>query len=99
MDGVHVRNFSRADDRGNVEVALAELRRANTDGFVSKLDVQRVPVGLAVNRDGANPELFAGANYAQGNLAAVRNQNFIEHALNECGADMLIRFFELNSHK
>src|SRR5579863_9913607 len=98
MDGVHVSYLSCADYRGNIEVALRQLRRANADGFVGKLDVQRVAVGLTVDRHGANPQFFAGTNYAQSNLAAVRYQNFIEHALNECGADTLVRFFEVNLH-
>jgi hypothetical protein len=97
MDSVDVRDLSRADDCRNVEVALRQLGRTNADRFVGKLDVQRVPIGLAVNRHGADAQLFASANDAQGNLATVRNKNFIEHVLNECGADTLVRFFDLNS--
>ena len=92
MDGVYVCDFSRADHRWNVEIALRQLRRTNADGFVGKLDVQRVPVSLAVNRNSADAQLFAGANHAQGNLAAVRNKDFIEHVLNECRADTLVRW-------
>ena len=54
MDGVHIRDFRRANYRGNIEVALRQLRRANADGFVGKLNVQRVAVSLAINRHGAN---------------------------------------------
>ena len=71
MDGVDVRDFGRADHRGNVEIALRQLWRANANGFVCKAHVERIPVRLAVDRDRADAKLLACANDAQRNLAAI----------------------------
>ncbi len=79
MDGVHVCDFGRADHRRNVEITLRQLRRPDANRLVGKAHVQRIPVGLAVDRDRADAEFLARANDAQGNLAAIRHQNFLEH--------------------
>src|SRR5579863_2635462 len=79
MHRVHIGNFGGADDSGNIQVAESELRRANADGFVGKAHMQRVAVRLAVNGHRADAELLARANHAQGNFAAVGNQDFLEH--------------------
>ncbi len=81
MDSIHVRDLGGADYRGNVEIALRQLWRSNTNRFIGKAHVERIPVGLAVDRDRADAEFLACANYAQGNLAAIRYQNFLEHDL------------------
>jgi hypothetical protein len=41
--------------------------------------MQRLAVGLRVNRDGLDPQLAAGADDAQGDLAAIGNQDFVKH--------------------
>ncbi len=79
VNGVHVGDFGGANHGGYVEITLRQLRRADADGFVGKAHVERIPVGLAVDRDRANAELLARADDAQGNLAAIRYQNFLEH--------------------
>ena len=79
MHRVHVRNLRRADHRRNVQVTQRQLWRPNADGFIRKAHGQGVPVGLAVNRNRANAELLACANYAQRNFSAIRNENFLEH--------------------
>ena len=79
MDGVDVRDFGSADDGGNVQITQRQLRRADADRFVGKAHVQRIPVGLAVDRDRADAEFLARADHAQRNLAAIRYQNLLEH--------------------
>ena len=81
MDGVHVGDFRRADHRRDIEITLRQLRRADANGFVGEADVQRIAVGLAVNRDRADAQLLAGADHPQGNLSAIGDQDFLEHAL------------------
>ena len=73
MDRVDVGDFGGADHRGNVEVAFVQARRADADGLIGKADVQRVAIGLAVDGDGLDAELLAGADDAQGNFPAIRN--------------------------
>jgi hypothetical protein len=48
-------------------------------GLVRQPDVQRRPIRVAVHRYAAHSHFAAGAEYAQGNFAAIRNQDFSEH--------------------
>ena len=79
MDCVDVGNFSRADDRRNIEIALRELRRADADGFVGKAHMKRIAVRLAIDGNRADAQLFASANHPQGDFTAVGNQDLFEH--------------------
>ena len=88
MDGVHVRDFGGADHRGNVEITLRQLRRADADRLIGKAHMQRIPVGLTVDCDRADAEFLACANDAQRNLAAIRYQDFIEHDVKALGCQV-----------
>ena len=81
MDGFHVGNFRGADYRWNIEIALRQLWRTNADGFIGETDVKGVTIRLAVNSDGPNPQFLASADHSQRNLAAICNQNFLEHSM------------------
>ena len=50
-------------------------RRPDVDGPVGEPDVQRVAVGGRVHGDGLDPELAAGADDADRDLAAVGDQD------------------------
>ena len=63
----------------DVEIALARRRRADRKGLVAGAHVQRLGVGLGVDRDGAHPEALRGAGDAHGDLAAVRDEDGREH--------------------
>ncbi len=71
----------------DVEIALRQLRRADADGFVGEADVKRVAVSFAVDGYGADAQFLAGTNHPQGNLSAIRNQDFLEHWVDRCGKD------------
>jgi hypothetical protein len=43
--------------------------------------MKRIAVSLAVDGDGADAQLFAGADHPQGYLSAICDQNFLEHWL------------------
>ena len=47
------------DDLLDDEIALGRLRRADRDRLIGHLDMQRVLVGLRIDRDGLDPH-FAG---------------------------------------
>ena len=79
MDRVGAGNLGGADDRRHVEVAVGAARRADADVLVGEADVQRVLVGLGVHGHGLDAELAARVDDAQGDLAAVRDQDFLEH--------------------
>ena len=79
MHGVHIGNLSCRDHRRNIQITLPQLRRPNTNRLIRKPHMQRVPVRLAVNSDGLDPQFLAGADHPQGDLTAIRDQNFLEH--------------------
>src|SRR5207245_10243683 len=81
MECINIVDFRRADGRGNIEVTLCELRRADTNSLISKAHVQRIAVGLAVNRNRADAQLLASANYPQSDFTAVSNQDLLEHLI------------------
>ena len=61
-----------------VEVALGRRPRPDEVRLVGDADVQRAAVGLGVDGDGADPELAQGPEDADGDLAAVRHEDFRE---------------------
>src|SRR5271156_4068601 len=79
MNRVHVGNFGGTDYLRNVEVAFAAARRADTNRFICKPDVQCVPIRFGIHRHRSNAKFPAGGEYAQRNFAAVCDQNFSEH--------------------
>ena len=79
MDGVGAGDFGGAQHRGDAEIAVGAARGADAHVLVGKADVQGVLVGLRVHRDRLDPQLAAGADDAQGDFAAIRDQDFLEH--------------------
>ena len=81
MDGVDVSDLSRGDNGGHVEITLGGARRADADGLVGKLHVQRVAVSLAVDGYGADAELPARVEDAESDFTAIGYEDFTEHGL------------------
>ncbi|MNY35824.1 hypothetical protein D3C86_1702610 [compost metagenome] len=79
MDRRGAGDFGGADDRRNIQVGQGAGRRADAHRFVGQAQVHQVAVGGGVHRDGLDAQLFAGAQDAQGDLAAVGDQNFFQH--------------------
>ena len=48
-------------------------------GFIADGNVLRLGIGIRINRHAAHAESFAGCGHAARNLAAIRNQYFVEH--------------------
>ena len=65
--------------RGMLQVGQPARGRADADVVVGEADVQRLAVGLAVDRHRLNPELPAGPDDPQGDLPAVGDEDFLEH--------------------
>ena len=81
MDRVGAGDLGGADDRRHVQVAVGAARRTDADVLVGEPHVQRVLVGLGVDGDRLDAELAAREDDAQRDLAAVRDQDFLEHLL------------------
>ena len=60
----------------NIEIAVRHAVAADTVALVRQLHVHGVLVRLGVDGNGGNAHLAAGADDANGNFAAVGNQNF-----------------------
>ena len=90
VHGVRARDVRGGDHSGQRQVGLRRLRRADADALVCELHVRRVLVGLGVHGDGADPELAAGADDAQRDLAAVGDEDFAEHGLRRSEAEQLL---------
>ena len=79
MNRIDIANLGCAHDAIDFQITFRARRRADADGFIRKLNVQRIDVRFRINRQRANAELFAGANDAQRDLTAIGNQNFLKH--------------------
>ncbi len=79
VDGVGVGDGGRGQNRRNVEIALARRGRADADAFIGETDMHGVLVRRRVHRHGLNPHLVTGAVDAERDLAAVGDQDFVEH--------------------
>ena len=79
VDGVTAGDDGGRQDGRRREVAPLGLRRADADGLVGQLHGPRVAVGLAVGHDGPDAHAPARAQDAQGDLAAVRDEDPLEH--------------------
>ncbi len=80
VDRLGARALDRLDQLLDVEVALGGRPGAEQVGLVGALDVERVAVELGVDGDGRDPELLAGADDSDRDLAAVGDQDLREHA-------------------
>jgi hypothetical protein len=79
MNRVDVGNLGGADHRWNIQVAARTLGRPDADGLVGKTHVQAVAIRFRINGDGLDAQVFAGADYAYGDFAAIGDQDFLEH--------------------
>ena len=79
MDGVGAGDLAGGKQGGDVEVAVLGRRRADADALVGQPHVHGVGVGGRVHGDGRNAELLAGAQHPERDLAAVGDQDFVEH--------------------
>ena len=69
------------DDLVDQQVAFGRRRRADQDGLVGHLDVQRVAVGLGIDGDRLDPHQAGSLDHPAGDLAAICDQNFLEHVV------------------
>ena len=80
MDGVGAGDLASGDDLVDVEIGFARRRRTDADALVGKPHMHGVGVSGRMDRHRLDAELLGGAQHAQGDLAAVGDQDFLEHA-------------------
>ena len=79
MHRVGAGDLAGGEQRRNVEIAVARGRRADADALVGEPHMHGVGVGGRMHRDGRDAELLAGAQHPERDLAAVGDQDFVEH--------------------
>ena len=81
VDGIHLGSAGDAQDVVDVEVGLQRfLALAHQVALIGLEAVERELVFLGIDRNGFLAHLVGGAHDANGDLAAVGNENFIEHS-------------------
>ena len=80
MDAIGAAVTDRVEDRVGVEIALGRGLPAERVRLVGEPDVQCVAIELGVDGDGLDAELASGADDAHGDLAAVGDQDLLQHA-------------------
>ncbi len=79
VDRVRSGQRGGGQDRGDVQVAVLGLRRADADGLIGKAHGHGAGVRRRMDGDGADAHLSAGANDPQGDFSTVGDQDFLEH--------------------
>ncbi len=79
VDGIDIADFGGGDDAIDFKITLCAGSWADADSFVGGLDVKGVVIGFGVDGESADAEVFAGADDAEGDFAAVGDEDFVEH--------------------
>ncbi len=79
MDRLAAGGLGRGDERRDAEIALGGGRRADADRAVGEPHVERVLVRRRVDGDGLDAELVQRSDHADGDLAAVGDEDSVEH--------------------
>ena len=80
MDGFGAGRLAGRDDLFGDEIALRGRRRADMHRLVGHLDMHGVAVGVGIDGDRRDPHLPRRLDDAAGDLAAIGDQDFLEHA-------------------
>jgi hypothetical protein len=80
MHRLGARPLAGGEDVLDHEIALGGRRRSDWHRLVGHFDMQRVPVGLGINRDGGDTQAARGLDDPAGDFAAVGDEDTLEHA-------------------
>ena len=86
VDRVGLGDLGGRDDVRDVEVAVGGRRRPDADRLVGEPDVHRVGVGGRMDRDRPDPHVVRRAVDAQRDLAAVGDQDLLDHSMTISGS-------------
>ena len=79
MDRDRVGHLGGADDGGHVQIGERGLRRPDADRLVGQQHVLGVEIGGRMHRHGLDAQLAAGPQDAKRDLAAVGDDDFLDH--------------------
>jgi hypothetical protein len=81
MDRVRTRDLGGGDQARDLEIRFARRRRPDADVVVREANVERLAIGVRVHGHRLNIELATGANDPKRDLAAIGDQDFLEHQM------------------
>ena len=84
MHGLRAGLAAGLDDLLHHQIAFGRRRRPDQDGVIGHLDVERVAVGLGIDRDRLDPHPAGSLDDPAGDLAAICDQNSFEHVFLAC---------------
>ena len=79
MNRLGVGHFGRRNDGRHIEIAKCRCRRTDANRLLRQLDVFGLAIGFRIDHHGLDAHLTAGALDTQRDLAAVGDQNLLEH--------------------
>ena len=79
MDRLGAASPRSVDDAVVAQIAVARRRRADRTGLAGDGGVARAAIGPRIDRHGGYAKAVRGLDDAAGNLAAVGNEDFVEH--------------------
>jgi hypothetical protein len=79
MDRFGAGLLRRLDDAVALEIAFTDRGGADMHRLVGHRDMQRIGVGVRIDRDGGDAHAARGANDPASDLAAIGDQDFVEH--------------------
>ena len=81
MDGIGAGDLAGGEQRRNVKIAVARRRRPDADALVGEAHMHGVGIRRGMDRHGGDAEFLGGAQHAERDLAAIGDQDLVEHAL------------------
>ncbi len=79
MHRVRAGDLAGREQGGDVEIAVLRWRRSDADALVGEPHMHGVGVGGRMHGDGRDAEFLAGAQDAKRDLAAIGDQDLVEH--------------------
>ena len=79
MDRLGAGDLAGGDDGGHVTIRLVSGRRTDTDAFIGQAHMHGVAVGGGMNRHRRDAHFLACADDAQGDFAAIGDEDFLDH--------------------
>src|SRR5665213_1065623 len=72
-------DFTGRNNGGYVEIRILSRWWANAHAFIGQLHMHGISIGSGMNRNSLNAKFTRSAQNPKGNLAAISNENFVEH--------------------
>ena len=81
VDRIGIRDFSRRQDARLLQIAFRRWRRANADAFIGQPYGHRVAISFGVHNNGGEAHFLAGPVNTERDLAAVCDEDFLDHLI------------------